>query len=257
MFGSNAPKDLSNNKVVNFNKSYVQVEKPEPIEYTNLSETKVVNMNDFIFRQNLEFYPNLQGLTVEDNNLIYKTNGEILLKEPLTFDLRTLPGDVWLVSPKEFIEIIKMNKTCRSLVAFRDLLNGKAFDQVVISNAELENSITNYMNLYFSMKESFHSLVDDNKILLNNIETLIATLPKETLIGTIVNNKLDAYLEMTKTMGDEKGKTMALTLKNKNLPSLIEEEEPMTLPKAGYINIAILLYGIINIGIILAIAFMK
>ena len=36
-----------------------------------------------------------------------------------------------------------------------------------------------------------------------------------------------------------------------------KEESPLSLPRAGYINIAILLYGTLNIGIILAIALMK
>lgn len=36
-----------------------------------------------------------------------------------------------------------------------------------------------------------------------------------------------------------------------------KEEAPLSLPRAGYINIAILLYGTLNIGIILAIALMK
>ncbi len=36
-----------------------------------------------------------------------------------------------------------------------------------------------------------------------------------------------------------------------------KEEHPLSLPRAGYINIAILLYGVLNIGIILAIALMK
>jgi len=40
--------------------------------------------------------------------------------------------------------------------------------------------------------------------------------------------------------------------------SLVKKEEaPLSLPRAGYINIAILLYGTLNIGIILAIALMK
>ena len=52
---------------------------------------------------------------------------------------------------------------------------------------------------------------------------------------------------------------MARTLKlthGNNLPSLIEDQDP-SLPKAGFINIAILIYGIINVGIIFAIAFLR
>ena len=36
-----------------------------------------------------------------------------------------------------------------------------------------------------------------------------------------------------------------------------KEEAPLSLPRAGYINIAILIYGTLNIGIILALALLK
>jgi len=222
---------------------------------TDLSKSKIININDFIFRQNLEFYPNLNGLSCEDNILTYTLNGEIVASEALTFDLRTLPGDAWNVISKEFIEIIKINKTCKILFNFIQLINQNAFDNIILNKEELENDITNYMNLYFNVKDSFSHLTEDNKILVSNIETMIASLPKESVIGKIVNTKLDEYFELTKTLGDTKGKSMALVLKNKNLPSLIEEEPVKS--KAGFINIAILLYGICNIGIIIAIAFMK
>jgi len=222
---------------------------------TDLSKSKIININDFIFRQNLEFYPNLNGLSCEDNILTYTLNGEIVASEALTFDLRTLPGDAWNVISKEFIEIIKINKTCKILFNFIQLINQNAFDNIILNKQELENDITNYMNLYFNVKDSFSHLTEDNKILVSNIETMIASLPKESVIGKIVNTKLDEYFELTKTLGDTKGKSMALVLKNKNLPSLIEEEPVKS--KAGFINIAILLYGICNIGIIIAIAFMK
>ena len=223
---------------------------------TDLSKSKIININDFIFRQNLEFYPNLNGLNCEDNILTCKENGEIVANEALTFDLRTLPGDAWNVSSREFIEIIKINKTCKNLFSFIQIINQNAFDNIILNKEDLENKITNYMNLYFSVKDSFTNLTEDNKILISNIENMIASLPKESVIGNIVNKKLDEYFELTKTIGDTKGKTMALVLKNKHLPSLIEEDEPVR-AKAGFINMAILLYGILNIGIILAIAFMR
>lgn len=223
----------------------------------DLSKSKIININDFIFRQNLEFYPNLQGLIVEDNILKYKENGNTIASESLTFDLRTLPGEVWNYNRKEFLETIKINKSCKHLISFINLLNQNAFDNITLNEEELKNQITNYMNLYFSIKDSFNALTEENKILISNVDNLITTLPKETIVGSLVNKKLDEYFEMTKTIGDEKGTTMALVLKNKNQPSLIEEDVPTYYPKAGYINIAILIYGIINIGIILAIAFMK
>ena len=51
---------------------------------------------------------------------------------------------------------------------------------------------------------------------------------------------------------------MVLELKNKNVPAIIPEEEPTRkLGKAAFVNVAIILYAVLNIGIILAIALMK
>ena len=223
-----------------------------------LSKTKIININDFIFRQYLEFYPELQGLSCKENVLYLKENGEIIANETLTFDLRTLPGEAWNVDSKTFMEIIKINKSCKKLESFMNLLNQNAFNNYTIDKESLDNSITDYMNLYFSVKDSFHYLSEDNKILIGSIETLVATLAKETVLEKLVNQKLDEYFEITKKIGDSKGKGMVLELKNKNVPATIPEEEiPVRSSKAAFINIAIVLYGVLNIGIILAIALMK
>lgn len=225
---------------------------------SGLSKTKIININDFIFRQYLEFYPELEGLSCKDNTLYLQANGEIVASETLTFDLRTLPGEAWNVDAKNFMEIIKINKSCKNLESFITLLNQNAFNQIVIDKNLLETQVTNYMNLYFSIKDSFSYLIEDNKILVGNIETLIATLPKETALGSLVNQKLDEYFEITKELGDTKGKGMVLELKSKNVPAVISEEEgPTRTSKAAFVNIAIVLYGVLNIGIILAIALMK
>lgn len=62
----------------------------------------------------------------------------------------------------------------------------------------------------------------------------------------ITSDNLTRTAEMQAIHGD--GPKLALVKK---------EEHPLSLPRAGYINIAILIYGILNIGIILAIALMK
>lgn len=223
-----------------------------------LSKTKIININDFIFRQYLEFYPELHGLSCKDNTLYLEENGSVLASETLTFDLRTLPGEAWNVNAKTFMEIIKINKSCKSLESFINLLNQNAFNNIVIDKETLDAKITNYMNLYFSIKDSFSYLIEDNKILVGNIETLIATLPKETVVGSLVNEKLDEYFEITKEIGDSKGKGMVLELKNKNVPAIIPENETRARSsKAAFINIAIIIYSVLNIGIILAIAIMK
>ena len=240
-------------------KSYNQNEVTEEnTKQSGMSKTKIININDFIFRQYLEFYPELQGLSCKDNILYLRENGEIIANETLTFDLRTLPGEAWNVSAKEFMEIIKINKSCKKLESSINLLNQNAFNNITIEKEAIDNQITDYMNLYFSIKDSFQYLIEDNKILIGNIETLIATLPKETIVGSLVNQKLDEYFEITKEIGDTKGKGMVLELKNKNVPAIMPEEEmPVRSSKAAFVNIAIIIYGVLNIGIILAIALMK
>ncbi|MBE6154459.1 MAG: hypothetical protein E7163_02660 [Firmicutes bacterium] len=222
---------------------------------TDLYKSKIININDFIFRQNLEFYPNLNGLTCENNTITYINYNQIIASELLTFDLRTLPGEVWNTNPAEFMKIIKLNKNCNNLYSFSQILNKNAYDNILINKEDLENNINSYMKLYFEAKENFNKLTDDNKMLITNIEIMIASMPKETIMGTIVNNKLDEYFRLTQTIGDTQGKAMIRELKNKNLPSLIEDVPPKT--KAGFINFAILLYGILNIGFIIATALLR
>lgn len=95
-----------------------------------LAKSRIININDFIFRQNLEFYPNLRGLTCENNVLTLKENGEFVESTDLTFDLRTLPGEVWLSSPTEFMDTIKLNKECEGLKDFIELMNKHRMDGV-------------------------------------------------------------------------------------------------------------------------------
>lgn len=65
--------------------------------------------------------------------------------------------------------------------------------------------------------------------------------------------KEQASTDLTRT-----AEMQALHGDNPPVRALVKKEEaPLSLPRAGYINIAILLYGTLNIGIILAIALMK
>ena len=230
---------------------------------TDLNKSKIMNINDFIFRQNLEFYPNLQGLKVENNILIYQEQEEKKISEPLTFDLRTLPGEVWNNSPERFLEIIRHNKECKKLYDFIYLLNNYAFETFVNPEYQVGNAINdikektiNFTNLYLKFKDEEYVLTEDNKILLANLDHMIASLPEISLMKTWINERIDNYYVETKTINDVKGKALALELK-KNLPSLIEKEPRSSISKAGFINALMLIYGIANIGIILAIAFIR
>lgn len=244
--------DDSREKVINISdfQSPQKTESPDSqtLNQNSISKTKIININDFIFRQYIEFYPQLQGLSCKENTLYLKENDQIVASEILTFDLRTLPGEAWNVDAKTFIENIKINKSCKQLEEFLNLLNSSAYNNIILDKEQLNNQVTNYMNLYFSVKDSFHYLTEDNNILIGSLETLIASLPKETPLGSLINQKLDEY----------KGKGMILELKNKNVPAIIPEEEPITRSgKAAFVNVAIILYAVLNIGIILAIALMK
>lgn len=90
------------------------------MDINDLNKSRIININDFIFRQNLEFYPNLQGISCENNVLTYKVNGEIKESITLTFDLRTLPGYIWNLNCKEFMDAIRFNKKCMTLGSIAD-----------------------------------------------------------------------------------------------------------------------------------------
>ncbi len=106
---------------------------------TDLNKSKIININDFIFRQNLEFYPNLRQITCEDNVLTYRSDGEVVDSQTLTFDLRTLPGHVWNYDCKKFMEVIKFNKDCLTLGDVADYINEHAFDNFFTPSNNLES----------------------------------------------------------------------------------------------------------------------
>ncbi len=97
------------------------------INDNDLSKSKIININDFIFRQNLEFYPNLSGLSCVDNVLCYQKDGKNI-NVPLTFDLRTLPGYAWNVTPEEFIKIVNLNKETKGLYKFVEFLEDNIYN---------------------------------------------------------------------------------------------------------------------------------
>lgn len=88
----------------------------------------------------------------------------------------------------------------------------------------------------------------DNKLnptFANAIETGKTIFHNEHPDKTTTSNDLTRTAEIKNIAS---GPSLALVKK---------EESPLSLPRAGYINIAILLYGVLNIGIIVAIALMK
>lgn len=222
---------------------------------TDLNGSKIININDFIFRQNLEFYPNLRGLSCDDNVITWVKDGTVEASVPLTFDLRVLPGDAWLVTPAEFINILKLNKECKKLYSFIDLIQTHCFDTFIKPGFnDLESQIKNYMRLYFTAKES-NKLTEDNVTILNQVANNIAVLPEESYLKDLINSEIDKYFAATKELG--KNIEPADELKQGPVRALVKKEETPKSSRAAFINVAVLLYGILNIGIILAIALMK
>lgn len=224
--------------------------------------TKIININDFIFKQNLEFYPNLAGLSCEDNQIIFKNSEGNIIHEVLTFDLRTLPGEAWSVGPKEFLDIIKLNKECKVLYKFRDIVDSySGYTMASEVNEEQENikrMIGFQMDTYFNAKDHANLLTEENRILIGQAESMIVNLQPETTVKKWIDEKIDNYFQATKELGKTNGLNNADNLKQA-VPrlALVKSEEPKTSSKAAFINVAILLYGVINIGFILAVALMK
>lgn len=126
------------------------------------------------------------------------------------------------------------------------------------NNNNLKDEISNGMATYFEAKDSFNFLTSENKILVTNTENSIAKLPDNSPVKQYINQELDNYYERTKEMGNISSMNNVDELRQGGpVRALVKTEEPPASSRAAFINIAILLYGVINIGIILAIAFMK
>ncbi len=227
----------------------------------DLSKSKIININDFIFRQNLEFYPNLNGLKCNENILTYSENGEVLASEVLTFDLRTLPGNNWNLNPLEFMDMIRLNKNCIALIDTADFINKHAFDHFFEPGTNENNfdlkTIKKRTEIYYEASNNTDFLCEAANYSLGYFSSnVIVPFDEGRFSGSLINESIEEgknnYLALHP---EKKAKARVLELTSPNLPVPFKEEETPT--KAGFINIAILLYGIINIGMILAIAFMK
>jgi len=118
---------------------------------------------------------------------------------------------------------------------------------------DLESAVKHYMELYFIAKDSPY-LTEDNRTLLGQVSNNIATLPEKSYMKTLINSEIDKYFATTKELGGNLNN--ADELKQGPVRALVKKEEPRS-TRAAFINVAVLLYGILNIGIILAIALMK
>ena len=124
----------------------------------------------------------------------------------------------------------------------------------------MQEEIKKYMDTYFKAKDNSSLLTEDNKVLLSQVEFYIASMSEQAEIKKLIDEIIDDQLADTKKLGDVKNLAIADDLKQQQVQvrSLVKKEEyPLASKRAAFINIAILLYGIINVGLVLAIALLK
>lgn len=121
----------------------------------------------------------------------------------------------------------------------------------------LMEDINSHMKRYFNAKDNFNLLTEDNKMLIGKVEQYIANLPEGSEIKTLINEQIDEYSSETKSLGDTKSMNLAYDLKQGQALVRVKKENTEYSSRAAFINIAILLYGVLNIGFILATALLK
>ncbi len=126
-----------------------------------------------------------------------------------------------------------------------------------MTDIDLKHEIDVGMERYFNAKDNFNLLTEDNKMLIGKAEQYIANLPEGSEIKALIDHKLDTYSEKSRNLGDTKNMNLAFNLKQEQALVRTKKEEHPYSSRAAFVNIAILIYGILNIGFILAIALMK
>ncbi len=122
----------------------------------------------------------------------------------------------------------------------------------------LEQNVNSYMNTYFNAKDNSQYLTSDNQMLLGQVEMNIAALPDASPLKGMINNRIDEFYATTKELGKTTSMHNADKLRQQEGQTrmLVKNEHPKS-SRAAFINVAVLLYGIVNIGFIIAIAFLK
>jgi len=235
-------------------------ENKQNFEMRGNENNNVININDYIFKQNLEFYPNLNSITCEDNTLIFSVNGEVIDNVELSFDLRTLPGNIWNLEPQEFINMIKLNKDCLSLINMADYIKSHLNDTTFsdeFNGYHLEN-IKGFTTRYYEGLNNKDRLCEAANLSLGYFATKIIgpfednTLPNGPIKESMESGKQDYAALHPET----KAKSLERTLIKFPI-TIPEEHEEVSTSKAGFINLAILIYGMVNIGVIIALALLK
>ncbi|MDE5539890.1 MAG: hypothetical protein K2J20_05335 [Bacilli bacterium] len=125
-------------------------------------------------------------------------------------------------------------------------------------NNNLRDLTGYYLNAYFEAKGNAQKLTGPNLALIGQVEANIAALPQDSEMKKIINSNIDDYFAQTKKQGQITDMNNADQLRQEGPKlALVKKETEGIKSRAAFINVAILIYGIANIGIILAIAFMK
>lgn len=124
---------------------------------------------------------------------------------------------------------------------------------------DLNDNIKRCMQQYFKAKDNFQYLTEDNKILVGQVENYIGILPPDNPVKQTIDEELDRYFSTTKELGDTKNMQIADNLRQQTAPLALVRTKPedKVSSKAAFINVAILLYGMLNIGFIVAVALIR
>lgn len=123
----------------------------------------------------------------------------------------------------------------------------------------LNEEIIRDMQVYFNAKENSRFLTEDNRILVSSTEYYISSVPNNHPVKQLINNEINNYYLKAKELGQEENRNNADELRQSSRSrALVKKEEmPIVSKRAAFINIAILIYGSLNIGFILALALLK
>ncbi|MCM1053190.1 MAG: hypothetical protein NC483_04375 [Ruminococcus sp.] len=136
-------------------------------------------------------------------------------------------------------------------------MNGN-YNSSTNSSGTLNDEISRSMQVYFKAKENSRYLTEDNKILVSNTEYYISSIPNSHPFKQVINNEINTYYLKAKELGQAENRNNADELRQTGQTrALVKQEEMAPSRRAAFINVAILIYGSLNIGFILAIALLK
>lgn len=138
-------------------------------------------------------------------------------------------------------------------------MNSNYGNQVSSNNVSLNDAISQSMRVYFNAKEKSRYLTEDNKILVSNTEYYISMVPNNHPMKQLINQEINNYYARAKELGQNENRSNADELRQKDQTrALVKKEESIVgSRRSAFINIAILIYGSLNIGFIIAIALLK